>query len=217
MKTYTAIELAEMVGEENIEQINEILTRNDGIAVYENHALDSHNPGHQRFFSFGSSRAQFNVPPDQLPDFPGEINWRYRLAGVYRSTKLLEPPKLHEFVSPLVVLERVTNVFRTSIIGHRDRLVSYGMEVKQFAHGPSHVTITVEATSKQGREPRQEGDALVGDVTITVQTWTNDSGEIDVLAPFSWGIEGAVEMTGGDPNLGATNVAVHNNSMVTEP
>ena len=70
--------------------VNQWLCRGDGIAVYENHALDSSNVGAQQFVSFGSSEDQIETSelPQRLPDIGGRINWPYQLIGVYQGDEL---------------------------------------------------------------------------------------------------------------------------------
>lgn len=66
------------------------LDRGDGVAVYENAALDSANLGHRQYVSFGSPAAQIEEsdPPKRLPDIGGAINWKYQLAAtVLRSDR----------------------------------------------------------------------------------------------------------------------------------
>ncbi len=60
------------------------LDRGDGVAVYENKALDSASLGHRKFESFGSPDAQIEVaePPTRMPDLGGSINWAYQLEAV---------------------------------------------------------------------------------------------------------------------------------------
>jgi hypothetical protein len=219
--TYTSTEVAEIVGAEAIEQVNEWLARGDGIAVYVNADLGSHEVGHHRMASFGSPRAQFVVPPDQLPDFPGEINWRYRLEGVYRGRELTSPAE-HDWASPTTVLELITASFRSPIKGRPDRLVGYGIEVRKYAEA-SIVTITLDVTRRPEVGPQQgQGEyqmagrvltPLIGGARITVSTLTNERGEVDRLGWFHWLIEGDTPLQGDDSNLGSTIVNVHNLSM----
>lgn len=72
------------------QQVNNWLRRGDGIAVYENQAMDSHAQGHRKFISFGSSAAQIESddPPQRLPDIGNTINWAYQLVGVYKGAEL---------------------------------------------------------------------------------------------------------------------------------
>lgn len=66
-------------------QVGVWLARGDGIAVYENQDLGHPDLGHRQFASFGSPEAMFpDAPPERLPDFPGQINWRYSLVGTYQ-------------------------------------------------------------------------------------------------------------------------------------
>ena len=60
------------------------LKRGDGVAVYENIALDSSGLGHRIFMSFGSKAAQLEmaVPPTRCPDIGNLIGWKYQLVGV---------------------------------------------------------------------------------------------------------------------------------------
>lgn len=65
------------------------LDRGDGIAMYENMAMDSMNIGHKKWVSYGSPSAQIEMdePPQRLPDIGGQINWAYQLVGVCRNEK----------------------------------------------------------------------------------------------------------------------------------
>lgn len=63
--------------------------RGDGAAIYVNADFGSSMLGHRKCWSYGSRLAMLEVEsadelPDRLPDLPNEINWRYRLEGVYR-------------------------------------------------------------------------------------------------------------------------------------
>lgn len=73
-----------------IDKINVWLASGKGVAVYENHDLTHQQYGHKRFFSFGPEGATFpdGHPPEKLPDFVGEINWRYWLIGTYQGEAL---------------------------------------------------------------------------------------------------------------------------------
>lgn len=75
-----------MVPEKHHDTVLKWLDRGDGIAVYQNLALDSADMGHKQFLSFGSDEAQLEVddPPTRLPDIGGSINWRYSLIGIHR-------------------------------------------------------------------------------------------------------------------------------------
>ena len=65
------------------------LDRGDGVAAYENKALDSGQLGHVKYLSFGSERAQLEPkdcdsegnPPQRLPDIGPALNWAYQLVG----------------------------------------------------------------------------------------------------------------------------------------
>lgn len=86
MTEYTKAEM-EMMGDPGIwEAWNRWLAAGKGVAVYQNQDMNHPELGHKRFASFGTPEAQFedDEPPKQLPDFPGEINWRYQLIGTYR-------------------------------------------------------------------------------------------------------------------------------------
>lgn len=74
-------------------KVNVWLRRGDGIAVYENQALDSAQYGHRQYVSFGSPAAQLEVLnaselPVRLPDIGSAINWKYQLVGWYRGPEL---------------------------------------------------------------------------------------------------------------------------------
>lgn len=70
----------------DIETLNRWLERGDGVAIYENQALDSAGVGDKQLVSFGSPAAQLEVdePPQRLPDIGSKINWRYSLIGTYK-------------------------------------------------------------------------------------------------------------------------------------
>lgn len=208
LRDYTATEMSEMVGAESIEKVNVWLARGDGIAVYENQDLNAPDSGERKFFSFGSGEAVFlGVLPDRLPDFPGEINWRFILVGTYRGHQL-EPPREHDYKSPAYCLDLIVDAFRSKVIGHPDRLRSYGMQVNStFGTETSHVTFNLTVRTEDANDN--------GRAAISIRTWTTEKGEVDRLAPFSWIINGGPgpqPFTGGDPNLGATIVSVYNNS-----
>jgi hypothetical protein len=90
MKTFTTDELKEVLDKENWPLVNRWLERGDGVAIYENHDMGSHDVGHKKFVSFGSVTAQLEVqePPQRLPDIGGQINWRYQLIGTYKGEAL---------------------------------------------------------------------------------------------------------------------------------
>jgi hypothetical protein len=220
-RTLTAIEAAEIVGDDAITAVNAWLARGDGIAFYRNHDLGHPDAGAYRICSFGSDQAQFVVPPEQLPDFPGEVNWRYRLDAVYRGTEL-EPPAVHDWATPLKVLELITDSFRSPIIGRPDRLIGYSLETRKYLEA-SVVTFTIDATRTAGSEPEHADGhyevngrlltPLVGGARITVTCVTNERGEVDRLGSFRWLIEQPEPRHGTDANLGAAIVSVHNLSM----
>lgn len=55
------------------------------VAVYRNEDLGHPECGHVMAVSFGTKDSFFGEePPEQMPDFPSQINWRYRLYGTYR-------------------------------------------------------------------------------------------------------------------------------------
>lgn len=74
--------------------IDKWLRRGDGAAVYQNADLGHQHQGHVKIVSYGSAKAQLEVPapPARLPDIGQDINWRYQLAGVYRGPKLGSEP-----------------------------------------------------------------------------------------------------------------------------
>jgi len=73
-----------------VARINRWLLRGDGMAVYQNHDMCSHDRGSIVVVSYGSPEAQLetDTPPTTLPDFPGSINWRYQLIALYRGEPL---------------------------------------------------------------------------------------------------------------------------------
>lgn len=227
-RTLTATEVAEIIGNDGITEANEWLARGDGIAVYQDKAFDSSTMGQRRIFSFGSSTAQFDVPPERLPDFPGEINWRYQLEGVYRSNTALTPPAEHDWATPTTVLRLIMDSFKSKIIGRPDRLIAYQLDVNRYVER-STVTMTLHVTDSEGASPRKGRRApvrpvahmggnlltpLTPDCTITVTTLTNELGEVDRLGSFWWTITGVGPVQQGvNDNLGSTIVNVHNLSM----
>lgn len=62
------------------------LDRGDGIALYDNQAMDSGNLGHKKWVSYGSKAAQLEVdePPQTMPNIGSSINWSYQLIGTHR-------------------------------------------------------------------------------------------------------------------------------------
>lgn len=64
--------------------------RGDGAAVYVNSDFGHPYLGHRQIVSYGSPAATLETvdPPQVLPDWPGAINWRYTLEGVYRGERL---------------------------------------------------------------------------------------------------------------------------------
>lgn len=66
--------------------LNKWLARGDGIAFYENKALDSRDAGHVVMMSYGSQAAQIETAeaPDKMPD-TGRYStpWAYCLVGTY--------------------------------------------------------------------------------------------------------------------------------------
>lgn len=94
IKKYTEEELFSMLDEEHHALVRSWLERGDGVAVYENVALDSANAGHKQFCSYGSVKAQIEdfAPPKQMPNIGSAINWRYMLAGVCRRPRDVKLP-----------------------------------------------------------------------------------------------------------------------------
>lgn len=80
----------ELAGFGALDQVNVWLARGDGVAVYENVALDHSELGCRQFVSFGGPDAQLEVdePPTRLPDIGDKINWPYQLRGTYRGEPL---------------------------------------------------------------------------------------------------------------------------------
>jgi hypothetical protein len=87
MREITEKELFLMVDTAAHGVVKRWLERGDGVAVYQNQALDSANCGHRKFTSYGSTVAQLEVidPPERMPDIDhGPTPWAYRLEGVCR-------------------------------------------------------------------------------------------------------------------------------------
>ncbi len=97
---YTATDMREMLREEYgndapgsraakvVDTVNRWLARGDGIAIYRNEDLGHPDLGATVLVSYGQGSALSDPPPVTLPDFPDQINWRYRLQGTYRGTEL---------------------------------------------------------------------------------------------------------------------------------
>jgi hypothetical protein len=69
------------------------LARGDGVAIYQNAELGHPEMGDIQIVSYGSPEAMLEVeePPQTLPDIGGKINFRYQLAGTYRSQRAVCP------------------------------------------------------------------------------------------------------------------------------
>ena len=88
----TEEELFSLLDEEHHDTVRKWLDRGDGVAVYQNIALDHSRMGQRKFVSYGSEKCQLEpchcdeagCPPNRLPDIGGQINWPYRLEGVCR-------------------------------------------------------------------------------------------------------------------------------------
>lgn len=202
---YSARDIALLLGDdETIDQVNVWLARGDGIAVYQNVALDSATLGDNQFVSFGSPAAQLEVdePPTQLPDMGNAINWRFQLQGTYRGEPLDHLPEM-EWITPFVFCERTVRNFTDSTMNFAERVSSWGMEVRTVLTGSGLPT--------EGRRVDVSVKLLDPFVEIHVQTWMYREG-INALGPFEWFIadEAHGTRTGTDPNLGATNVNVYN-------
>ena len=70
----------------DVARIEHWLSRGDGVAIYENQDFGHWDLGHKQFMSYGSPDAFFETeePPTRLPDYLGQINWRYQLKAVYK-------------------------------------------------------------------------------------------------------------------------------------
>jgi hypothetical protein len=69
------------------ETISRWLSRGDQILIYQNVELGHPEAGHVQMTSYGSGLATikesvYERPPTTMPDFPGQINWRYQLIGI---------------------------------------------------------------------------------------------------------------------------------------
>lgn len=213
MKTYTADEVSEILGDAGREKANVWLARGDGIAVYRNEDLGSGDLGNFKFLSFGSATAQFVVPPEQLPDFPNEINWRFRLHGVYRSTTLLTEPVTHDWVSIGTILDMFVRNFTIDSLPEREkwptgRITEVGLT--SYAEGFAHINARVLTW-----------DQRLVNVTLTAAAPTR---VVDRLAEFMWsvtvpGIFGMIAdktTNGTEDNLGSAFVKLYNVSLNKE-
>lgn len=91
MNTVTAADLVKWVSSDHIAVVNGWLRDGKGVAVYRNMDLSDQMVGHRHFASCGTETAMFKgEPPIQLPDFPNQINWMYRLEGVYSGPPLVD-------------------------------------------------------------------------------------------------------------------------------
>lgn len=211
MRTFTADEMSRKIDPQNHDHVNEWLRRGDGIAVYENNDLGSPQLGHARFASFGSDAAQFpGAPPELLPDFPGEINWRYTLEGVYRGTKLLTKPDERSLLSPTDALLRIIGPVGGGFRPKPDmRTDAYILLVKNpDLHDRRSVVITLDVTTHDGRK-----------AAIHFSTYfAEDTGAevmVDALGVWDWIAYYKDERpeenrSGTDPNLGGAMVGAYN-------
>lgn len=209
MKTYTADEVSEILGDAGREKANVWLARGDGIAVYRNEDLGSGDLGNFKFLSFGSATAQFVVPPEQLPDFPNEINWRFRLHGVYRSTALLTEPVEHDWVSIGTIVDMFVRNFHIDSMPEEKkwpggRLADCSLTL--YEEGLLHITGTVLTTNV----------ALHADVTLSAQV--SPKREVDRLGEFTWSVtlpDGRTRNT-KEYGLGPAFVGLYNVSLNKE-
>lgn len=213
MKTYTADEVSEILGDAGREKANAWLARGDGIAVYRNEDLGSGDVGSIKFMSFGSAEAQFVVPPEQLPDFPSEINWRFRLHGVYRSTTLLTAPAVHDWVSLGTILDMFVRNFTIDSLPERKkwpegRITEVGLTL--YAISFMHVNAKVLTWDQRS-------------VNVTLTALAPDR-VVDRLGEFMWsvtvpgvfGVRAAETTNGTEANLGSAFVKLYNVSLDKE-
>jgi hypothetical protein len=82
-------ELVGILPDGSLAAIERWLARGDGVACYQNMAMDSSQHGHRKFVSFGSKEAMLetDTPPDRLPDTETMIHWAYQLVSTYREVK----------------------------------------------------------------------------------------------------------------------------------
>jgi len=85
-KTLTEEALRDILPEGSWPQVEKWLDRGDGVAVYQNAALDSAGMGDRKFVSFGSPYALLTdaEPPTRLPDIGPQINWNFQLEATHR-------------------------------------------------------------------------------------------------------------------------------------
>jgi len=76
-------ELLALVFEGGRAKVKAWLQRGDGAACYRNEDIGHPQGGHLQFVSFGSPNTTLGDgdPPTRLPDFGGQINWRYQLCA----------------------------------------------------------------------------------------------------------------------------------------
>lgn len=81
------------------EQMMSWLETGRTVAFYRNQDLGHPDVGAPRILTCNHPEAQFEGdPPKQLPDFPGEINWRFQLWGIYTPQQyvadggIMDPP-----------------------------------------------------------------------------------------------------------------------------
>lgn len=211
MKTYTAIEVAELLPPDALDKVNAWIARGDGIAVYANEAFDRSDFGSIKFVSFGSAAAQLVVPSEQLPSFEGEINWMYQLKGVYRGSALLEPAATHDFADPCDVLPLVLRCFDNRDLAYLDsRLIAYKLDVGHQPDGARNCQIEISARYN----PNVENEWVL----VILSAPTHADGKVDRLGPWEWiiadrgGFIGGYRYEGSDPNLGSAIVSACNAS-----
>lgn len=201
-KIYTGAELLALAAESAYDDgqwlaravgnFNRIISRGDGIAVYENAEIGHPEAGHRKYVSYGGTpEAQLAgfTPPQRLPDFPSEINWRYQLAGMCREP-VPAPPPVTEVLGVPVNMEPVLLHYRVALDNYEPmpRVIGYGRIVRYIAR--DGVTAWKLFPDDEGRMDLGKGVFLVDDgVSVTaayVAGWpaAGDGDPYVLLFPF---------------------------------
>lgn len=89
-RTVTAQEIREGLSPAETELVNQWLADGKGIVVYENADLSHPEVGHRQYMTTTTfAKAPWNgTPPQTLPDYADQINWRYQLLGIYTGSTI---------------------------------------------------------------------------------------------------------------------------------
>lgn len=149
MAEYTADDMLKLISEQYgdaaasvVGKVNAWLARGDGIAVYQNEDLGHPHVGQCKLISFGSPAAQLetDMPPVQLPDMTGQINYRYQLAGTYRGALL---QLTSEHIAMLPTAYREAHAYAENLNSHGFTAKVWRYETGKSNHPPTSRQFTV--------------------------------------------------------------------------